>query len=172
VYLKDVQFDSQGRPVVLFLTSRGHEPGPKNDPRTWRIAHFQDGAWQINDVAVSDHNYDTGPLYLGEDTWQLIAPTGPGAQPGYTGGQMVLWNSSDQGHTWQKVRPLTHDDARNHNFARRPLNAHPDFAALWADGNARQPSESSLYFTDRAASGVWRLPVTMTHQTERPQKVW
>lgn len=172
VYLKDVQFDSQGRPVLLFLTSRGHEPGPKNDPRTWRIARFHDSQWKINDVTVSDHNYDTGPLYLSDDSWQLIAPTGPGAQPGCTGGQMVLWTSSDQGHNWQKVRSLTHDDGRNHNFARRPLHAHPEFAALWADGNAREPSPSSLYFTDRSGSGVWRLPVTMKQQTEQPEKVW
>lgn len=172
VYLKDMQFDLQGRPLILFLTSRGHEPGSKNDPRTWRLARFQDGQWKINDIVTSDHNYDTGPLYLGDEHWQLIAPTGPGAQPGCTGGQMVLWRSGDRGQTWRKIRELTHDEARNHSYARRPLNAHPDFAALWADGNAREPSASALYFTDRAASGVWRLPVEMQHETEQPRRVW
>jgi len=38
VYLKDMQFDDQGNPVVMYLTSRGHQPGPANDPRTWRLA--------------------------------------------------------------------------------------------------------------------------------------
>lgn len=29
------------------------------------------------------------------------------------------------------------------------MNAHPGFYALWADGDALKPSESSRYFTDR-----------------------
>lgn len=172
VYLKDVQFDAQGRPVVLFLTSRGHQPGPRNDPRTWRIARFGDGQWKVNDVVTSDHNYDVGPLFLGDDTWQLVAPTGPGAQPGCTGGEMELWSSDDQGHTWQKKRSLTHDEARNHNFARRVVRAHPEFAAIWADGNAREPSPSAIYFTDRSGSAVWRLPLAMQRPTEPAEKVW
>ncbi len=35
VYLKDVNFDVEGHPVVLLLTSRGYESGPKNGPREW-----------------------------------------------------------------------------------------------------------------------------------------
>jgi hypothetical protein len=38
------------------------------------------------------------------------------------------------------------------------LNAHPDFYLLWADGHARQPSDSCLYFTDRDGSAIWKLP--------------
>ena len=33
VYLKDLNFDAQGHPVILFLTSKGFEPGPENGPR-------------------------------------------------------------------------------------------------------------------------------------------
>ncbi len=38
VYLKEVQFDADGHPVIMYLTSRGYAPGPANDPRTWRLA--------------------------------------------------------------------------------------------------------------------------------------
>ena len=33
VYLKDINFDASGKPVILFLVSKGFEPGPENDPR-------------------------------------------------------------------------------------------------------------------------------------------
>ncbi len=55
--------------------------------------------------------------------------------------------------------------------ARRPVNAHPGFYALWADGDALKPSESSLYFTDREGTHVWRLPRTMKRDFERPKIV-
>ena len=34
---------------------------------------------------------------------------------------MVMWTSTDQGHTWTKQKQLTHDNERNHSFARQPL---------------------------------------------------
>ena len=40
---------------------------------------------------------------------------------------------------------------------RRPVNAHDDFYAFWADGHGRQPSASSLYFCTKAGD-VYRLP--------------
>ena len=36
VYLKDLQFDEQGRPVILYLTSKGYDSGPANGPRNGR----------------------------------------------------------------------------------------------------------------------------------------
>jgi hypothetical protein len=54
---------------------------------------------------------------------------------------------------------------------RRPLQARPAFYALWADGHARQPSESSLYFTDQAGTHVWRLPVEMAGEFAKPEIV-
>ncbi len=82
VYLKQLQFDADGRPVILYLTSRGFAPGPANDPRTWRIARWTGKAWDYRDVTTSDHNYDYGSLYLEADgTWRLIAPTGPVRNP-------------------------------------------------------------------------------------------
>jgi hypothetical protein len=174
VYLKQLRFDRHGRPVVLYQTSGGHEPGPANDPRTWRIARWDGRAWQSNDVTTSDHNYDFGSLYLDEPdgTWRLIAPTDPGPQPYTTGGQMVLWTSADEGWTWRKVKPLTYDKRYNHTFARQPLGAQADFYALWGDGDTLAPSESSLYFTDRAGTQVWRLPTHMSAATAAPEIAW
>ena len=45
VYLKDINFDAAGRPVVLFLTSGGYAPGPKNDPRQWFTANWTGDSW-------------------------------------------------------------------------------------------------------------------------------
>lgn len=173
VYLKELHFDSQGRPVIVYLTSRGFEPGPANDPRVWRTARWTGKQWDINDVVTSDHNYDFGSLEITADgPWTLVAPTEPGAQAYGTGGQMVLWTSGDQGRTWTKVKELTHDTERNHSFARRPLDARADFYALWADGDTHKPSPSSLYFTDREGTHVWRLPAKMSATVEKPPIAW
>jgi hypothetical protein len=159
--------------VITFLTSRGFEPGPDHGPHTWRLARWTGDAWRIADITTSDHNYDFGSLYLDDpNEWRLIAPTDPGAQPYGTGGQMVVWTSGDRGESWQRVKTLTHDDEFNHSYARRPLGFHPDFAALWGSGNARRLSESSLYFTDRAATHVWRLPVEMDTEMAQPEVAW
>ncbi|MGD9722680.1 MAG: BNR-4 repeat-containing protein [Pirellulales bacterium] len=172
-YLKDVQFDSAGHPVIVYVTSTGFEPGPANDPHTWRLARWDGSDWQLSEITTSDHNYDCGPLYVDDDdSWQLIAPTDPGPQPYGTGGQMVVWTSGDRGHSWQRGKTITHDERHNHTFARRPLAFHADFAALWAAGDAHQPSDSALYFTDRPATHVWRLPAEMTAEQETPQVAW
>jgi len=39
VYMKDITYDQEDRPVILYLTSKGYEAGPKNNPRTWHTAH-------------------------------------------------------------------------------------------------------------------------------------
>jgi hypothetical protein len=122
---------------------------------------------------TSDHNYDHGSLYIEPDgTWRIIAPTEPGPQPWTTGGEMVLWTSRDQGATWTKVKQLTRDSRFNHTYARRPVNAHPDFYAFWADGDPLAPSESRLYFTNRNGDHVWRLPPEMDGENAKPEVAW
>jgi hypothetical protein len=171
VYLKDIRFDAQDRPVILFLTSLGYESGPKNDPRTWTTARWTGQAWEIRPAMTSDNNYDMGSLWLDEDgTWRIIAPTESGPQPYNPGGEVAMWSSSDQGATWRKVRQLTAGSARNHTYVRRPVNAHPDFYALWADGHGRQPSLSQLTFCDRAGN-VRVLPREMTEDFATPQEI-
>lgn len=172
VYLKDLQFDAQGRPIVLYLTSRGYASGPTGDPRTWYTARWTGTAWDLRPFTTSDHNYDFGSLYVEADgTWRILAPTEPGPQPYVTGGEVVLWTSRDQGQTWRKERQLTRHSSRNHTYVRRPLHAHPDFYALWADGDAHRPSVSHLYFTNQAGDRVWRLPPTLTADRAAPELV-
>ncbi len=161
VYLKDIRFDVQGRPVILFLTSGGWRPGPDNDPRAWRTARWTGTNWEIKTVTTSDNNYDMGSLYLEEDgTWRIIGPTETGPQAYNTGGEIAMWISKDSGATWAKVKELTRNSERNHTYARRPVNAHDDFYAMWADGHGREPSESVLYFCDKKGN-VWSLPREM-----------
>lgn len=58
----------------------------------------------------------------------------------------------------------------NHTYVRRPLDAHPDFYAFWADGDAFGESESRLYFANRRGE-VFRLPAVMKSDYERPERV-
>ncbi|MBW7866077.1 MAG: hypothetical protein GX580_12560 [Candidatus Hydrogenedens sp.] len=169
VYVKDVNYDPAGRPAVLFVTSRGWEPGPKNGPHTWRVARWTGTEWRIAGVAVSDNNYDSGSLYIGADgTWRIIGPARPGPQAFNPGGEIVVWTSPD-GDTWTHLRDVTANSEYNHSHARRPLNAHPDFAAYWADGHGRKPSDSRLYFCNLDGTRAFRLPVTMTADMEAPE---
>jgi hypothetical protein len=169
VYLKDIRFDEKAMPVILFITSKGYESGPKNNPRTWTTARWTGGDWQIREVCVSDNNYDMGSLYVEADgTWRIIAPTQTGPQPYNPGGEMAMWVSKNQGKKWKKVRQLTENSPYNHTYARRAVNAHPDFYALWADGHGRKPSQSALYFCDKMGN-VRMLPREMTDEFTEPE---
>ena len=157
VYLKDIRLDPQGKPVILVITTKVMIVA-----RKWpaHLTYFND--WERlahHPITISDSNYDMGSLYLEADgTWRVIAPTETGPQPYNPGGEMAMWERSEQ--TWKRVKQLTQDSTRNHTYARSPVNAHPDFYALWADGNARQASKSCLYFCDKKGN-VYQLPETM-----------
>ena len=171
VYLKDIDFDAAGRPVILFLTSKGFESGPKNDPRTWTTARWTGEVWELRPAMTSDNNYDMGSLYLEEDgSWLIIGPTQTGPQPYNPGGEMALWGSEDRGETWQRVRTMTETSERNHTYARRPVDPHPGFYALWADGHGRQPSTSDLFFCDREGA-IRLLPREMEGDLVRPYRL-
>tara|TARA_B100000686_G_C16220800_1_gene680061 strand:- start:139 stop:594 length:456 start_codon:yes stop_codon:yes gene_type:complete len=85
-----------------------------------------------------------------------------------TGGEMAIWISRDQGRHWEMEKQLTRESHFNHTYARRPVNAHPNFYAFWADGNPDQFSESRLYFTDQTGNQVWVLPYEMNQEREEP----
>jgi hypothetical protein len=169
VYLKSVEFDRDGRPVILYLTSKGFESGPAHGLRQWKTARWTGTRWDIRDFTTSDHNYDFGSIGIEPDgTWRIVAATAAGPQAWTTGGDIVMWISRDQGASWKQVKQLTRSATVNHTYPRRPVNAHPDFHALWADGDTLKPSESRLYFTDRAGSKVWVLPSRMSGAAQRP----
>ena len=171
VYLKDLAYDAEGRPVILFLTSGGWESGPVNDPRTWRTARWTGTEWEILGSIRSDNNYDTGSLYVESDNlWRIIGPSEPGPQAYNTGGEVAMWTSEDQGKTWQMVKKLTQNSLLNHTYCRKPINARPDFYAIWADGHGRELSQSRLYFCDREGN-VYILPTTMEGDFAKPTKV-
>lgn len=172
VYLKDLTFDKAGNPIILFVTSGGWRSGPVNDPRIWTTARWTGDGWDIQGSIRSDNNYDMGSLYVeGDGAWRLIAPTETGPQPYNPGGEVAMWTSNDQGHSWKKIKQLTSGSLFNHTYVRRPVNAHPDFYAFWADGNGRQPSESRLYFTNKSGDHVWRLPEKMNGEFAKPEQV-
>jgi len=172
VYLKDINFDTAGNPVLLYITSNYHETGPEGEPRIWTIAHWHDGRWLFHDVTRSTHNYDMGSLYTEADgTWRIIGPTEAGPQKWGTGGEMANWVSNDHGKTWKKERDITRNSTYNHSYARRPVSAHPDFYAFWADGNADEFSESRLHSTNRTGDSVWQLPYDMSEDLVTPVSV-
>jgi hypothetical protein len=108
-----------------------------------------------------------GSLYVDGQHWTIIGPTSAGPQPYGTGGEMVIWESRNEGVSWGKTKILTQNSARNHSYARRPLHAHKDFYAFWADGNASEFSRSQLYFSNKKGD-VFLLPYEMENEVEKP----
>ncbi|MFA6563792.1 MAG: BNR-4 repeat-containing protein [Verrucomicrobiia bacterium] len=170
-YTCDLNFDREGRPLLLHVTSRGYAPGPENDPREFCLTRWDGRAWQTTTITKTDHNYDMGSLWAAGGEWRVIAPTLSGPQPYGGGGEMCLWISGDSGKTWTMKKQITRDSPLNHNYARRPRNAHDPFYAFWADGNPDKLSESRLYFCDSTGEHVWQLPYDVTEETAAPQPV-
>lgn len=171
VFLKDLQIDSEGHPVILYLTTKGWEPGPKNGPRTFVTARWTGKTWELHPLTTTDHNYDYGCFYIEADgTWRIFATSDPGPYAWGTGGEIVMWTSRTRGVTWNR-HTVTSGSRLNQSYPRRPVNANPDFYALWADGNPLQASESALYFTNKEGTGVWKLPTLMTHDFEKPIRI-
>ena len=171
-YLIDLLLVRQGHPIIVHVVSKGFESGPENGPRVWKTARWTGSEWDIAGHITSDSNYDTGSLFVEPDgNWLLIAPTDPGPQPYNPGSEAVMWTSPDQGHTWTRGAQLTRDSERNHAYVRRPVNAHPDFYAYWADGNGEQPSDVSLHFANKSGENAFVLPRKMEQNLASPDKL-
>ncbi len=159
VYIKDLVFDREGKPVIHFVTSKGWKPGPSSGPHTWHVAFWNGQEWAYSEVLTSDNNYDMGSLYEEPDGgWLLIGTSGRGAQPWNTGGEVEMWRISPAASSWERVKTLTYRSDYNHSHPRRPYHYHPEFAALWADGHARKPSPSRLYCCGLAGESIRELP--------------
>jgi hypothetical protein len=171
VYLKDVAFLADGKPVILYLTTKGYESGPKNGPRYWHTARWTGSEWKILPFTTSDHNYDHGGLWIEPNGgWRIIAPTAPGPQPYTTGGDMVMWLSRDQGVSWKQVKQMTRAKAFNHTYAKRPIGARDGFYALWADGDTLKASSSRIYFANKKGE-VFVMPEKMSAETAKPERL-
>lgn len=170
-YIKDINFDKDGNPVIYYVTSDNCLPGPKGGKRLHQIIRWDGKKWIISTFAISTHSYDSGSLWIDGDEWTIIAPTESGPQRWGTGGEMAMWKSSNKGKTWKETKVLTFDSPRNHGYARRPVNANDEFYAFWADGNPEKLSKSCLYFCDKNGN-VFQMPYNMKDEWEKPKKVF
>lgn len=170
VYLKDVNFDADGHPVLLIVTSADHRPGPAGEPRFWEVAHWSGKEWRFRRVGRATHNYDMGSLYVEGELWRVVGPLAPGPQYWGTGGEIGIVESRDAGLNWGPLQQVTAGSDRNHGYVRRPVDASDGFHAFWADGNPDELSQSKLYFMTR--DGKLRvLPYTMSESIETPLAV-
>lgn len=171
VYVKDLAFDKNGHPVCLYVTSNGHEPGPKNDPREWRVTFFDGSAWKTEIICQSDHNYDMGSLHISGNRWFVVAPTGAGPQKYQTGGEVVIWERVKKSSSWKMNREVTKNSETNNSYVRKPLDARNPFFVFWADGDPTGFSKSFLYFSDSKGRKVYQLPYDMNEDITRPIKL-
>lgn len=170
VYVKDVGFDEKGNPIALYISGKGHEPGPENGLRQWWVAYWNGRAWEHHQVTTSDHNYDMGSLFVHDKEWMVVAPTENSPQPWGGGGEVVQWKSTDKGKTWTRSRQITRQSPRNHNYIRKVVNGKDPFYYFWADGDPGKLSSSYLYYGD-SKGNVWQMPYTMKKEEERGNPV-
>lgn len=170
-YIKDLNFDSAGRPVILYLISDNHLTGPDGGKREWFTLHWNGTEWEQTKLTESTHCYDSGSIWIdtdkGKETWTILAPTGDGPQYWGAGGEVEEFVSEDLGKTWKKTRALTEGSSLNNTYVRRPWRAADAFRAFWADGNPDLFGRSSLYFCDREGK-VFQMPYDMTEEWTAP----
>ena len=118
VYLRDVNFDRQGHPVILFLTSKGFAAGPANGPRQWQTLRWTGKEWIRRPIHhLGQQLRPRLALHrAGRHLARYCSRPNSGPQPYNPGGDMVMWTSNDEGQTWKRVKQLTHDSPRNHTL--------------------------------------------------------
>jgi hypothetical protein len=171
-YIKDVNFDEKGNPIILYLVSNGHQPGPKHGPREWFTAHWTGKAWDFRPITRSTNNYDSGSIWVEGKTWTVIAPTGAGPQRWGQGGEIESWVSHNYGKTWKKTLQYTANSPMNHSYVRRPVDCKDPFWCSWADGNTYVFSISRFYFGDSKGI-VYMFPYIMApdQKSAKPELV-
>ena len=169
-YIKDVNFDSEGNPIILYLISDSYLTGPEGGAREWFTLAWSGSEWVQTKITESTHCYDSGSIWTDGNEWTVLAPTKAGPQYWGAGGEVQQWNSSDHGRSWTLRKTLTHDSPRNNTYVRRPLGADDGFYAFWADGNPDSFSVSYLYFCTKDGR-VWRMPYEMNSEWQSPEPV-
>lgn len=172
-YIKDLNFDTQGNPVIIYVISDNHKTGPEGGKREWFSLYWNGTEWEKTKITESTHCYDSGSIWVDGDIWTILAPTTPMPEgdPRYwgAGGEVVQWTSYDKGKTWTRTRQLTSNSERNHTYVRRPFYADDDFYAYWADGNTDAFSKSCLYFSTKSGK-IYRMPYDMTAEWQKPEE--
>lgn len=170
-YLLDITFDRKGKPAILIISSKGYEAGPANGPREWTLYRPGRKGWEGNVVTTSDNNYDMGSVYAEpKNVFRVIGPSVDGPQAYNPGGEVAMWRSNNGGKQWRLEKQLTRNSPMNHSYVRKPMQAQPDFYAIWADGHGRKPSESHIYITN-ANGDVFRLPRSGREEMLTPELV-
>ena len=170
VYLKDMGFDMNGNPICLYIRSKGHEPGPKSAPYEWCTTNWNGSKWMTNVITTSDHNYDMGSIFIEGKIWKIVGPTEPGPQEYGVGGELAIWESTNQGKDWNRTKILTQNSKMSHSYVRRPINYKAPFSFFWSDGHSHNFSKSELYFGDFEGN-IWKLPYDMKAAYEKPIKI-
>lgn len=172
-YIKDLNFDTQGNPVIIYVISDNHKTGPEGGVREWFSLYWTGSEWRNTKVTESTHCYDSGSIWVNGDVWTIIAPTTPMPEgdPRYwgAGGEVVEWTSMDKGVSWTRTKQWTSNSERNHTYVRRPFYADDDFYAYWADGNTDAFSKSCLYFATKTGK-IYRMPYDMTDEWQKPEE--
>ena len=171
-YIKDLNFDTDGNPIVLYLISDNHKTGPEGGDREWHTMHWDGTKWNVTKFAKSTHCYDSGSLWVDGNTWTIIAPTDPSKDSGLywgAGGELQQWTSTDKGKTWTMTRQMTSGSGTNHTYVRRPFYADDGFWAYWADGRTDRFSKSNLYFSTKDGQ-IYKMPYNMTDEWQKPEK--
>ena len=169
-YIKDLNFDANGNPIILYLTSRNHKSGPSGGTRRWHVLHWTGTEWDESEFTTSTHNYDSGSIWVEGHDWVVLAPTDPGPQYWGAGGEVVRWRTSDEGKTWVREMTLTNSSRNNQTYMRRPWYAADGFYSFWADGSTTTLTRSYLYFCNKAGA-VFRMPYNMTAEWAAPEFV-
>ncbi len=170
-YLLDITFDSQLKPAILVVSSKGFEAGPDNSPRNWTLYRHQKNKWSSSIITTSDSNYDMGSIFMETDKRiKVIGPTIDGPQAYNPGGEVAMWESKNGGKSWALAKQMTKNSTMNHTYVRMPRFAKPDFYGIWADGHGRKPSESTLYITNRDGD-VFKLPRHSTESMITPELI-
>lgn len=171
VFLLDMDFDSDGYPVLLVITSRNSDPVENQFDGTLGIVHRVNNSWDLVEICDADNINDSGTLSTQSGYWEVLASAGHTGKKGVAGGEITRWISKNEGLNWIKDRDVTYNSQYPNSFVRRPLNARKDFHAIWADGDPEKISESKLYFTNSEGNKVWVLPYEMVSDFKRPQRI-
>lgn len=150
---KDVK--AQGPPGVeamgIASTAKGESVWLCGRGRELLLARQAGEEWAFQKAFERSKESGAGKLYIEGNTWRVLVP----------GQALELWESRDQGKQWRKLRELGPAGAGN---VIQPLSFHADLIALWT-------VRERLYFTNRDAIRVYRLPDRMSGAFSRPERL-
>lgn len=137
VWLKDIQLDAAGRPLILFLDAE-----PATYESQWLVARPRVDGWTTSWLATSDHMYDDGGLvYLSEADIRVYGPT-TDVQPHEDGGEIEEWQTGDGGATWRNTGHVTAGSRYSHNNVKVVFgheHGPGDLRVVWSYGDSNYP---------------------------------